>query len=189
MRRNLTMNSVPAETTRSGRVFHGSMCASVRTYSLLKEKTFRLKNRSKRGEQIWADQTHKRKEIKIFWPPLFNICKRNFVDFAFFVCVRATYEKCKNYKFGMHILNNGGQKIFISFLLWVWSAQICSPRLDLFFNRKVFSFNLTSFFFIYDHLKSSHFSFLFLNRYFVTLNLVVIFNNNGIAVRWICQII
>ena len=32
----------------------------------LKEKTFRLKNRSKRGEQIWADQTHKRKEIKIF---------------------------------------------------------------------------------------------------------------------------
>ena len=26
----------------------------------LKEKTFRLKNRSKRGEQICADQTHKR---------------------------------------------------------------------------------------------------------------------------------
>ena len=73
----------------------------------------------------------------------------------------------------MHILNNGGQKIFISFLLCVWSAQISSPRLDLFFNRKVFSFNLTSFF-IYDPLKSSHFSFLNLNSYFVTLNLVVI---------------
>ena len=101
---------------------------------------------------------------------------------TFFVCVRATYEKCKNYKFGMHILNNGGQKIFISCLLCVWSAQISSPRLDLFFNRKVFSFNLTSFF-IYDPLKSSHFSFLILNSYFVTLNLVVIFNNNGIVVR------
>ena len=88
----------------------------------------------------------------------------------------------------MHILNNGGQKIVISFLLCVWSAQICSPRLDLFFNRKVFSFNLTSFF-IYNPLNSSHFSFLFLNSYFVTMNLVVIFNNNGIAVRWICQIL
>ena len=66
--------------------------------------------------------------------------------------MRATYEKFKNYKFGMHILNNGGQKIFISFLLCVWSAQICSPRLDLFFNRKVFSFNLTLFFFIDDQL-------------------------------------
>ena len=32
-----------------------------------KEKTFRLKNGSKRGEQkIWTDQTHKRREIKIF---------------------------------------------------------------------------------------------------------------------------
>ena len=111
-----------------------------------------------------------------------------FVVFAFFVCGTYTYEKCKIYKLRLHILNNGGQKIFISFLLCVWSAQICSPRLDLFFNRKVFSFNLTSFF-IYDPLNSSHFSFLFLNSYFLTMNLVVIFNNNGIAVRWICQIL
>ena len=38
-----------------------------------------------------------------------------FVDFAFFLCVRATYEKCKNYKFGMDILKNGDQKILSLF--------------------------------------------------------------------------
>ena len=53
-----------------------------------------------------------------------------------------TYDKCKIYKLRLHILNNGGQKIFISFLLCVWSAQIYSSRLDQFFNRKVFSFNI-----------------------------------------------
>ena len=44
-----------------------------------------------------------------------------------------TYEKCKIYKLRLHMLNNGGQKFFISFLFCVMSAQICSPRLDLFF--------------------------------------------------------
>ena len=74
----------------------------------------------------------------------FSQCQTNhkFVVFAFFVCGTYTYEKCKIYKLRLHILNNGGQKIFISSLLCVWSAQICSPRLDLFFNRKVFSFNI-----------------------------------------------
>ena len=39
-----------------------------------------------------------------------------FVDFAFFLCVNATYEKYKNYKFGMDsILKNGGQKILSLF--------------------------------------------------------------------------
>ena len=33
----------------------------------------------------------------------------------------------------MYILNNGGQKIFISFLLCVWLAELGPPRLDLFF--------------------------------------------------------
>ena len=37
------------------------------------KKTYRLKNRSKRGGPNSANQTHKRKEIKIFWPSLFNI--------------------------------------------------------------------------------------------------------------------
>ena len=78
-------------------------------------------------------------------------------------------------------------EIFISFLLCVWSAQICSPRLDLFFNRKVFLY-LTSFFYIRS-IELITFFILFLNSYFVTMNLVVIFNNNGIAVRWICQIL
>ena len=40
-----------------------------------------------------------------------------------------------------YILNNGGQKIFISFLLCVWLAQFYPRLIDLFFNRKVFSFN------------------------------------------------
>ena len=38
------------------------------------------------------------------------------------------------------VLNNGGQKIFISFLLCVWLVQFCLQRIDLFLNRKVFSF-------------------------------------------------
>ena len=36
-------------------------------------------------------------------------------------------------------LNNGGQKIFISFLfLCVWSAQYCSLSLDLFLTERFF---------------------------------------------------
>ena len=42
------------------------------------------------------------------------------------------------YKLRLHILNNGGQKFFISYLLCVWSAQICSPRLDLFLTERFF---------------------------------------------------
>ena len=65
-----------------------------------------------------------------------------FVVFAFFVCGTYTYEKCKIYKLRLHILNNGGQKIFISFLLCVWSAQICSPRLYRYFlTERFFLFN------------------------------------------------
>ena len=36
---------------------------------IFKGKTYRLKNRSKRGGPNSANQTHKRKEINIFWPP------------------------------------------------------------------------------------------------------------------------
>ena len=42
---------------------------------------------------------------------------------------------------------------FISFLLCAWLAQFCPRRLDLFFNRKVFSFNLPCFFIIYYKLS------------------------------------
>ena len=64
-----------------------------------------------------------------------------FVVFAFFVCGTYTYEKCKIYKLRLHILNNGGQKIFIfSFVRLVGSNLLTAFR--SFFNRKVFSFNI-----------------------------------------------
>ena len=58
-------------------------------------------------------------------------------SFCIFRMWHVHIQKSKIYKLRLHILNNGGQKIFISLLLCVWSAQICSPCLDPFFNRKV----------------------------------------------------
>ena len=40
-------------------------------------------------------------------------------------------------------LNNGGQKIFISFLLCVWLAELGPPRLDSFLTDRFFSFNIS----------------------------------------------
>ena len=90
----------------------------------------------------------------------------------------------------MHILNNGGQKIFISFLLCVWLVQICSPRLDVFFNRKVFSFNLTLFFYKRS-IKIITFFIFILYSYSVpniefSCNFLIIME---LGTRWICEII
>ena len=75
-------------------------------------------------------------------PTLFNIYIPN-LSFCIFRVWHVHIRKMQNLQITFaYILNNGGQKIFISFLLCVWLAQISSPRLDQFFNQKVFSFNI-----------------------------------------------
>ena len=65
------------------------------------------------------------------------------------------------------------------------------PRLNLFFKPKDFFFQFNIVFYRQDARQNRHyFSLLFWYSYFVTLNLVVIFNNNGIGyTRSMCELI
>ena len=62
-------------------------------------------------ETLGQPNAHKRRE-QSFLTSDYNLIKwhaNEFVDSAFFLCVRATYEQCNNYKYGMYILiYNGG---------------------------------------------------------------------------------
>ena len=89
----------------------------------------------------------------------------------------------------MHILNNGCQKIVISILLVRLVGSNLLTAFRSFFNRKVFSFNLTSFFYIRSIKLITFFIFIFEQLFCNNEFIIVIFNNNGIAVRWICQIL
>ena len=106
----------------------------------LNEKTFRLKNRSKRRGQNWANQTHKRKEIK-FSDHHFLIYTYQICSFRIFRMWRVHIRKMQNLQITFAYIKKCWSENFISFLLCVWLAQFCPRRLDLFFNRKVFSFN------------------------------------------------
>ena len=66
--------------------------------SILKEKTFRLKNRSKRGEQIWADQSP------------YQIC-----SFCNFFMWHVHIRKMQNLQITFAYIKNGGQKILSLF--------------------------------------------------------------------------
>ena len=74
----------------------------------------------------------------------YNIYTYQISRFLHFSYVARTHTKnanSTNYVCIIFILNNGGQKIFISSLLCVWLAQFFPRLTDLFFNRKVFSLN------------------------------------------------
>ena len=113
---------------------------SIKKQGRLNEKTFRLKNRSKRRGQNWANQTHKRKEIK-FSDHHFLIYTYQICSFCIFRMWRVHIRKMQNPQITFAYIKKWWSENFISFLLCVWLAQFCPRRLDLFFNRKVFSFS------------------------------------------------
>ena len=112
----------------------------------LNKKTFRLKNRSKRRGQNWDNRTHKRKEIK-FSDHHFLIYANVICRFCIFLMCTRHIRKMQKLQIWYGYIKKWWSENFISFLLCVRLSQFCPRRLDLFFNRKVFLFNLPCFFY------------------------------------------
>ena len=101
------------------RVFFESTSLLSRTVSwphmILNKKTFRLKNRSKRRGQNWANQTHKRKEIK-FSDHHFLIYANVICRFCIFLMCACHIKKMQKLQIWYGYIKKWWSENFISFL-------------------------------------------------------------------------
>ena len=105
---------------------------SVEIIIILNEKTFRLKNRSKRRGQNWANQTHTRKEIKLS-DHHFLIYANVICRFCIFLMCTRHIRKTQKLQTWYVYIKKWWSENFISFLLCVWLGQFCPRHLDLVF--------------------------------------------------------